>query len=135
MDCTLLLQWLVAVLVKQAEDVWAWQAEDVTHEDAQDPYDDEWDQTHQDFQAKLLALECKWFQVVQELNTILGWAVQVMDDDHRVLDSVLALAVMFVPPTAQPLTLALYAPWQPPNTQQQTLAWACKEVLPCLQLL
>lgn len=39
-------------------------------------------------------------QVLQEQNAILGWEVQAVDDDLWVLDTILDLAVIFIPPAA-----------------------------------
>ncbi|KYO48421.1 hypothetical protein Y1Q_0022630 [Alligator mississippiensis] len=92
-----------------------WWAEDVAHEKAQDEVEDwaDWE-----FWVQLLALEHEWVKALQEQNTRLAQAVQVRDDDHWVLDTVLALVVTFVPPIAWLLTLALPLPWQPPTAKQ-----------------
>ncbi|KYO39233.1 hypothetical protein Y1Q_0004862 [Alligator mississippiensis] len=102
---------LVAVSEDHLEGSWAWRAEDITCEDAQD-----WANT--EFSAQLLALEHKWLDLLMEQNDMLGWTVQVMDDGHWVLDTILALAVTFLLPMAQPPTLALPAPWQLPISQE-----------------
>lgn len=49
-------------------------------------------------------------EALQEKTTVLGRALQNMDDDHQVLDTFLALVVTFMPPTARSLTLAPLAP-------------------------
>ncbi|KYO40035.1 hypothetical protein Y1Q_0006569 [Alligator mississippiensis] len=85
------------------------QAEDITCKDT-------WDQADWEFWAQLLALECS-----QQQNAILAWAVQATDNNHWMLNTILALPITFGPPTGRPLILALPAPQQPPATQQQAL--------------
>lgn len=62
------------------------------------------------FQAEFLALE--WIQVLQDQNTILDRARQATYNDCWILDTLLGLAVSFMPTAAWPPFLALLAPWQ-----------------------
>lgn len=63
------------------------QAEDITQEEA--------------FQAKCLALEQEQEQALWEQNSILGWSVQVIDDNFGVLDIAMVLAVSYRPAATQ----------------------------------
>lgn len=65
----------------------------------------------------------------------MGWkvalvakSVEAMEEDHRVLDTVLALVITFMPLTALPLAIAIPAPWQLATTNNQGPPWAWIEM-------
>ncbi|KYO37261.1 hypothetical protein Y1Q_0008951 [Alligator mississippiensis] len=77
-----------------------------------------WNRADGEFRVQFLALKCEWMEALWEQNAILARAVQAMDDDYCVLDTILALVVSFVLPSAWLLIVVLPTPWQPPATQQ-----------------
>ncbi|KYO47515.1 hypothetical protein Y1Q_0019642 [Alligator mississippiensis] len=77
------------------------------------------------FWAKLLDWEHASGPVAQ--NSILGQAMQAMDDDHWTLHTILGLAVSFMPADAQPPSLALQTPWQQATVLHQAFACAWDE--------
>lgn len=111
-DWTLLLQQLVAVAEELVEDAQACQDEDLAWEErwwAEDIARKE------AFWAKLLAMEWEQIQVLLNQNTILVWAVQGMDNDYQILDTILGLVDSFMPAAA----------WLQKPGPTGTLATAC----------
>ncbi|KYO27039.1 hypothetical protein Y1Q_0018201 [Alligator mississippiensis] len=84
-------------------DTRAQRLEDVTHKDTQDQCKeerDQWrDQADQEFRESLLALEEWHAEALEQQASPSGQAVETTED-HGVLDTILALVVAFVPPTA-----------------------------------
>ncbi|KYO47639.1 hypothetical protein Y1Q_0019733 [Alligator mississippiensis] len=76
-------------------------------EDVWDPHKVHW--VDQEFWVQLLALEHKQVKVVYEQTSVLGKAVQAMDDNSPVLDTILAMAVIIVAAAAWSPTLVLPA--------------------------
>ncbi|KYO37767.1 hypothetical protein Y1Q_0022049 [Alligator mississippiensis] len=84
----------------------------MAHEDAQDQCKEAWnqhsevrDQADWEFWAQLLALMYEWVKALQEQTTVLERAVQATGNDCQVLDTILALAIIFMPthcPTPDP---------------------------------
>ncbi|KYO36534.1 hypothetical protein Y1Q_0024249 [Alligator mississippiensis] len=103
---------LVATKMWRAENIThqdRWQEEDITCKDVQDQVD-------QEFRVQLLALNQKSMEALQEQDALMVRAVEAKEEDRQVLDTVLALVVAFVLPTALPLTIAPSAPSQAPTT-------------------
>ncbi|KYO26661.1 hypothetical protein Y1Q_0019141 [Alligator mississippiensis] len=125
-DRTLLLDWLVITSEERLVDSQAWWVEDVTQQDAghmenlaqQDTWRAE-DLAHKEaqdwadqlFRARFLALEEQHREAVEQQA---ARAVEETEEDHWVLDNVLALAVTFITPAA---LSPIVPPWQPPTAQ------------------
>ncbi|KYO46231.1 hypothetical protein Y1Q_0021768 [Alligator mississippiensis] len=104
-DYTILLDWLMMASEDQLVNTWAWWVKNMAHQDMLDQVD-------QEFQMQLLVLEREQVEALWKQTVVLAREMQATDDECQVLETVLALAVIFVPPTAQPQTLALPGPWQ-----------------------
>ncbi|KYO17941.1 hypothetical protein Y1Q_0011574 [Alligator mississippiensis] len=108
---------LVEVVVERKADAQAWQAEDLAYQErwcqediAHETTQEAWDWVESKYWAKLLALEQEHLQILKAQNNILHQAVEAKDDDRQTPDTVLGLAVLCMPDTAQPS-----APHQPPT--------------------
>ncbi|KYO48887.1 hypothetical protein Y1Q_0020234 [Alligator mississippiensis] len=134
-DQTLLLDQLVMVLEDQLVEVQVWQEKDVTQQDAK------WmeDVTHKDVQDGMRrhrtgqtgqtgALEEWHIDALEQQAVVIARAVEVMEEDRRMLDTIMALTVALVPSTVLPLTTALSGPWQPPAIQDKAHPCAWVEV-------
>ncbi|KYO25181.1 hypothetical protein Y1Q_0001800 [Alligator mississippiensis] len=108
-DKTWLLGWLVMMAKEPLAGSWAWHVEDIMCEWERDSAD-------QEFWHRLLEKRHLWAQ--EQQTVMVARAVEAMREDCPVLDTILALAVAFVPSTAQPLAVAPPVPWQPPTAQQ-----------------
>lgn len=88
----------------------AWQT---TREDVQD-------QAH--WKHWMEALEWEQLDLLRQQGPKQAQTVDIVDNDHWTLDTVLGLVVMCMPLTAQPLSLAPQSLWFPPASSQQTLS-------------
>ncbi|XP_014466327.1 uncharacterized protein LOC106737393 [Alligator mississippiensis] len=86
-----------------------WRAEDVARQDARDRREEvrdrreeARDQAEREFRTQFLTLEREWVEALREQSAVLGRAVQAMEDNRRVLDTLMALAVALVPPADRP---------------------------------
>ncbi|KYO33026.1 hypothetical protein Y1Q_0011335 [Alligator mississippiensis] len=98
--------------------------EDVAHEAARDRceeerdwHEEERDQVDQEFRDRLLVLE-RHVETLEQQDVLVARTVEMMEKDCWVIDTVLALVVAFMPPTALSPAAALPAPWQLPTPQQ-----------------
>ncbi|KYO33746.1 hypothetical protein Y1Q_0008871 [Alligator mississippiensis] len=116
---TLLLDWLLMAAEDQQTDVQMWKLNDTAAQQdrlwVDDMNEEVWDQEDWELRVELQALEHENMKAVWEQGAVVARAVQTTENDHRVLSTILALAVAFVVPTALPLSLAPPAPWQPPT--------------------
>ncbi|KYO29461.1 hypothetical protein Y1Q_0022703 [Alligator mississippiensis] len=76
-------------------------------------------QENRAFRVRLLALEERHFTLLEKVleaqeqqAAMVARAVEAIEEDCQVLDTILSLGVSFVLPTTQSLVLALPAPWQ-----------------------
>ncbi|KYO39336.1 hypothetical protein Y1Q_0016298 [Alligator mississippiensis] len=106
----------------QAKDVAqqdTWQEEDIACKEVRDWQKEErdwwWDWEDQVFQKRLLALKEWHIEDLEWQAVLLARTVEATEEYHWVLDTILALAVTFVLPTALPRGAGLLAPWQPPT--------------------
>ncbi|KYO31831.1 hypothetical protein Y1Q_0022893 [Alligator mississippiensis] len=136
---TLLLDHLVTASKEQLMDSRAWRVEDVTQQDtwwvenvackkAQEPLKEARDWVEWEFWERLLALEGCHNEALQWQAVLVARAAETMEEDHQVLDTILALVVTFVLPAALLPAAAPLAPWQLLAIQQQAPPWAWAEV-------
>ncbi|KYO23613.1 hypothetical protein Y1Q_0002253 [Alligator mississippiensis] len=102
-EWTQLLDHLVTAAKEGPVDWPAWHVEDVVHKQ-------EGDQVDQEFQDRLLALKEMHLQAQKRQITMVATAVEVTEEDCQVLDTILALVVIFMVPAVQPLSTAPPAP-------------------------
>lgn len=67
-------------------------------------------------------------EALQEKSALMTKAMEAMQYDCQVLDTVLALAITFMLPVALTPTVAAPGPWQLPSTQQKTPSWTWVKV-------
>ncbi|KYO29469.1 hypothetical protein Y1Q_0022709 [Alligator mississippiensis] len=87
------------------------------------------------FRVCLLALEERHMEALEQQTVLMAKAVEAMEVDRWVLDTILALAVAFMLPAVLLLTTALPSPWQSPTTQQQAPSWTWAELQSCFHWL
>ncbi|KYO48320.1 hypothetical protein Y1Q_0024687 [Alligator mississippiensis] len=68
------------------------------------------DRVDQKFWDRLLALENRHLEAQKWQAAMVARVVEAMEEDCQVLDAILALAITFLPPAAQPPTTAPPAP-------------------------
>ncbi|KYO33022.1 hypothetical protein Y1Q_0011331 [Alligator mississippiensis] len=105
----------------QLVETWVWQVEDITQQDVWQEegvaHDDRWDQSNEagdwadwEFRVQLLTLE----EQCMEALVLMARVLEAMEEDHQVLDTVLALMVIFMLPTDLPPTAAPLPPGSHP---------------------
>lgn len=66
---------------------------------------------------------------LQQQVGLQAWAVEAEDANRWALDTLLALVVVSMPPTAQPLPMVPQGLWVPPVTLQWLPTWPWEKVL------
>ncbi|KYO35138.1 hypothetical protein Y1Q_0001025 [Alligator mississippiensis] len=121
-----LLDQLATMVEQQLADSWAWCVEDIVQDWERVMCEVERERAVQVLWDGLLALEERYIALLETMveaqkqqAAMFGRVVEATEEDRRVLDTMLALAITFIPPTALPPVIAPPAPWQPPTVQPQ----------------
>lgn len=69
------------------------------------------------------ALEWEHIKLIWQQVVIQAQVVEATDTDHQTLDTLLGLAVMSMPLSARPPSMALQGPWVLAAALQQALTW------------